>query len=76
MDWQPIDTAPKGVKVRVGKFTDYDGGLKWRTDVAHVWELNSKMRAFPFLPVIKEWELSYEGRQFTHWQPLPEPPTT
>lgn len=67
MEWQPIETAPKG------EITDY------RDQVVLVWARDEWMRVAVF--DANAWYL-VEGQggalmfDPTHWMPLPEPPKT
>lgn len=69
MKWQPIETAPKGVIVKMGRWVKSwtkPGGLEWVETIG-------KAKHKTFFP----WSVSYtwDGASNTHWQPLPEPPT-
>lgn len=63
-EWQPIETAPKDGTAVLGATTDlFDGGCEvvfWDDD-REMWGTNDG----PYF---------FKGR-FTHWMPLPEPPT-
>ena len=70
-DWQPIETAPTGVIVRLGwweeRYSPDRPPLVWRTSVGIAWEktLFGRKRAFR----------SHDLGKATHWKPLPEPPS-
>ena len=66
MEWQPIETAPKG------EITDY------RDRVVLVWARGKPVRMAFYT---NAWRLAYSrGTSLmfdpTHWMPLPEPPKT
>lgn len=70
--WQPIETAPVGKKVVLGKWvTSYAkrGELYWVESI----ETAKRRRISLFSR--DAWEYTREGDENTHWQPLPEPPT-
>ena len=67
MEWQPIETAPKG------ELTDY------RDQVVLVWARGKSMCVALF--GTNDWYLAHgQGGALmfdpTHWMPLPEPPKT
>lgn len=62
--WQPIETAPTDRMVRLGKWDLFSGKLEWRESAGAPWERSLFGR-----------RLTYCGREYSHWQPLPGPPT-
>lgn len=65
-EWQPIDTAPKGEQVKLGRWSIVCGQQRW-----HVMEGRAS-EPFCFGMFHRK---TFEGRYFTHWQPLPPPPS-
>ena len=85
MDWQPIETAPKGKKVLAA----YKNGLgKWRRIIARYYEPGTleagddDETADEHGYATEGWYEDSETHEFilpcdyppTHWQELPEPP--
>lgn len=68
MEWQPIETAPKNKLVLVGT-TDPNGNLGTRVVVSR--QHKSKTR----LITGRYWGWDHTGAKWTHWMPLPDPPT-
>lgn len=72
-EWQPIETAPVGVKVRLGWWEDYsyysgeENDLRWKTNDG----IAREMEGFW---LFRKPVLTYEGKRATHWQYWPEPP--
>jgi hypothetical protein len=70
-DWQPIETAPADVPVRLGGWENaysHEGPpLRWATRVHAAWHTKN---FFLFKLVVRD---EYT-REYTHWQPLPPPP--
>jgi len=67
MEWQPIETAPVDVYVRLGRYRDYGEGPVWQTDNGY------GRRSVRFLGMV----LRLSGPSWldaTHWQHWPEPP--
>lgn len=66
MEWQPIETAPKGRRILVG-WWDYGFGNEPR------WKQGSGEVKFSLISnkaVLREFGKGHA----THWKPLPEPP--
>jgi len=80
-EWQPIDTAPKGMKVLAGYFNEAG---KWRTVTATYYEdgtLDSHEDQHESGYAPEGWYEESETHEEimrmttpTHWQPLPAPP--
>jgi hypothetical protein len=68
MEWQPIETAPIDVPVRLGGWRRAYGkdGMEWATDIGAAWESE---RGFFRTKIKRGWRSEY-----THWMPLPPPP--
>jgi hypothetical protein len=65
-NWQPIETAPTGQKVRLGKwYFAFDGKPIWMTSAAIAYEAT-------FFGLSKR--ATFYGDEYTHWMPLPSPP--
>ena len=63
-DWQPIETAPTGVTVRLGRWDVFDGHLRWR-----------EREGVAFKRVFWLWRARADDwMNATHWMPLPAPP--
>ena len=71
-EWQPIETAPVGVHVLLGRYReryiDADPPLTWVKEVGIAFETERKW----FRTVVVK---TYDGKRATHWKPLPAPPT-
>ena len=68
MSWQPIETAPTDVLVRLGFWADYGGELVWRTEAGIAWRSRS---------IFGLWKWRERGdwsNYATHWKLPPEPP--
>lgn len=62
MEWQPIETAPKGDRDR---FMVFDGVGEWIA-----WRICGDIRGYE----VDGFELPSDLYPPTHWMPLPEPP--
>lgn len=80
-EWQPIETAPKDGKILLG------GGTKpWVTcgwwDSEFRMEINEEKQCLDYTGAwtdgtVESWGMEENTELHpTHWQPLPEPPTT
>ncbi len=64
-EWQPMNTAPNGQQVELGRWEVWKGEYKWETREGTPFE-----KKFFGLIVFE----TYEARKYTHWRHLPEPP--
>lgn len=64
MEWQPIETAPKGKLVLCGRWRVFNDRVDWEQSSGNVWE-----RGWFGL-----WKRDFHGREYSHWKHLPEPP--
>lgn len=64
-DWQPIETAPRDVKVIMGGWYIVSERKDWETRDGVVYE----SYLFGFLK-----RRTIRSSDYTHWMPLPEPP--
>jgi len=65
-DWQPIETAPKdGTPVLLGREFDTHVALAEWDDEAMP----------PFQWRVPDTEIAYHAKGYTHWMPLPAPPS-
>jgi len=78
MDWQPIETAPKdGTRILIYpvRFHDVKAARYFNAPEITYW-----FGAKPGYPESGYWVgaslRKHAPEDFTHWQPLPEPPTT
>lgn len=76
MTWQDIESAPRGKQVRLGKWFIGSTGMVWLEQVGRVWTLQNDNRPWPYCRPISTWVKTSDGDYYTHWMPLPEPPTT
>lgn len=68
--WQPIHTAPFG-PVLVGKWIYWGGKPHWTKEIARVWSWCDG--TWPWSKKVKTF--TFDGTYYTHWKPLPAPPT-
>jgi hypothetical protein len=68
-EWKSIESAPKNTSVIVGT-TDPNGNMGCRVVVAR--QVKHERR----LTTGKYWGWTHTGAEWTHWMPLPDPPTT
>lgn len=72
MEWQPIETAPRGGTVFIGVSADGHVGLCWRFDLDnnygswHEWRMVAECSDFEVFP----------EREVVGWMPLPDAPVT
>jgi len=67
-EWQDIETAPANKPVLCGRWVPgWDGGMRWERFTAIAWHSS-------FFGLFRS--KAYGAIVFTHWQPLPSPPTT
>lgn len=66
MKWQPIETAPTGVEVELGRWALYGESMKWERRVGVAW---NKRWLWGRRKV--EWT-----KEYTHWRNLPPAPET
>ena len=79
MEWQPIETAPKGVKILAGYFNKLG---KWRTITARYCTSDYFDEYYGEHEPVDGWYEESETQEVilltdeppTHWQSLPEPP--
>src|SRR5690606_9261734 len=66
-EWKPIETAPGGVPVRVGKWEFWGGKNEWKENEGVAW----RPRLFGLFR-----HYQYVGREYHYWKPLPPPPSS
>lgn len=67
-DWQPIETAPVGKRVMLGRwYMGWEGKPVWQEEIDVAYERGF----FGFGKTA-----TYDGRKYTHWKWPPPPPTT
>lgn len=65
MEWQPIETAPTDTRVMLGKWSFGASTPYWYESDGIPWEscwFGYSRRS------------NFDGKYYTHWKPLPEPP--
>jgi hypothetical protein len=65
-EWQPVETAPIDVQVRLGGWSVFNDRLDWRQSDGVAWT-----RGF-----FGGRKRTYYGENYAYWMPLPPPPTT
>lgn len=80
MNWQPIETAPKGIDLWVGRWFEWDGKREWRMCQSGFYYDGGINTPDAYEPSYSYWSCDFDHQGVTedegptHWMYLPEAP--